>query len=77
MLYKNINEYIKSGKKTDSELWLFDSEFSKNFILKSLDPKYQPKNTTIETFFNHLEKKNKKNILFKIKKKKIKKKIFY
>ncbi|MEK7432199.1 MAG: UvrD-helicase domain-containing protein [Cyanobacteriota bacterium] len=66
MLYKNINEYINSGKKTDSELWLFDSEFSKNFILKSLDPKYQPKNTTIETFFNHLEKKNKKDILSEI-----------
>lgn len=66
MLYKNINEYINSGEKSDSELWLFDGEFTKNFILKGLQESTIPKHTTIEVFFNHLEKKNKKEILSEI-----------
>lgn len=66
MLYEDIKEYINSQDELGSELWIFDSNFSKDFILNSLDTNKLPKSTSIDDFFTHLEKKNKKEILSEI-----------
>jgi hypothetical protein len=66
MLYENINDYINSQKDFNNELWVFDNEFSKDFIIKSLNNKFEPQSTSIDNFFTYLEKKNKKEILSEI-----------
>ncbi|MFN8578350.1 MAG: hypothetical protein U0354_16040, partial [Candidatus Sericytochromatia bacterium] len=66
MLYEDIEKYVSSKENFDNELWIFDNEFSKNFVLNSLHEIINPKTTSIEVFFSHLEKKNKNEILSEI-----------
>lgn len=66
MIYENINDYLNSEKNFDSELWVFDNEFSKNFITKSLAENIRIKSTSAESFFSHLEQDIKKDILSEI-----------